>query len=25
LWEPQEEDVVHGLKLAIPEMDKEHS
>jgi len=25
LWETQEEDVVHDLKLAVPEMEKEHS
>ena len=25
LWEPQEEKIVHGVKLAVPEMEKEHS
>jgi hypothetical protein len=25
LWEPQEEKIVRGLKLAAPEIEKEHS
>ena len=25
LWEPQDLRIVHGVKLAVPEMEKEHS
>jgi len=25
LWEPQEEKFVHGVRLAVSEMEKEHS
>jgi len=25
LWEPQDKKIVHGVKLAVPEMEKEHS
>ena len=25
LWEPQDKKFVHGVKLAVPEMEKEHS
>jgi len=25
LWEPQDKKLVHGVKLAVPEMEKEYS
>jgi len=25
LWEPQDKKIVHGVKLAVPKMEKEHS
>ena len=25
LWEPQDKKLVHGVELAVPEMEKEHS